>query len=412
MFRGLCTFGTVLLLALAPSATFGGLPSGDSTRSTEVVWFDDIEGDVSGWCSVDLTAVSTPRFHWDSYMAFGGSGSSWWCGTFDYDADGGYGNCWDERLLLPPVDLSAHIYPVLTYAYRHDCEVVYDCTYVEAKSGGEYVALDTNYDGFQPWTDIGTYGFLLWDFDWSPFEARFRFVSNGWLSDEDGLYLSEGGAFACDNIKIYDYMTGAIPFYDSEPAMAGEQECTPWIPTGGDFWHVIDRACPALSDPHSWWCGDDSDTGLIPPNLRNGLFTPVVDLSGYGTVVGCTVRFAIHLAIPKYEGDYCGYYVTANGVDYYQMSGPASCGWSWWGDIGSCDGWAWLPHGGYDVSDWCPDSEITHVGLLWVMMTDDDGCGPGIAGDAGAMIDDVCFEIEVLNPVEAKSWGAIKAMFR
>ena len=29
-------------------------------------------------------------------MAF--DGQSWWCGTFDYTAVGGYGNSWDQRL--------------------------------------------------------------------------------------------------------------------------------------------------------------------------------------------------------------------------------------------------------------------------------------------------------------------------
>jgi len=374
-----------------------------------------MEGDVSGWHSVDFTVGATSRFHWDQYMAFEGSGYSWWCGTFDYDADGGYGNMWDERLYLPPVDLSTNLYPVLTFAFRHDSEVAYDCTHLQAKEDGIYVNLNYGYEGQLPWTDIGTYGFLLWDYD-NPFEARFRFISNERWSDEDGRYLSDGGAFACDNIKIYDYFSGAVHFYDSEPGSAGEDECVPWVPNiAGDYWHLIDRACPAYSDPHSWWCGDDADTSLLPPNLRNGLYSPVVNLTAYGTVVACTVHFAIHMAIPTIDQDYCQFFVTCNGVDYYSMGmpGPGYCGpGDWRGDYGQCYGWSSNPFSGFDVSDWCPDDEITHVGVLWVMHTDDNGCGPAMAGNAGAMIDDVRFEIEVLNPVEEASWGSIKAMFR
>jgi hypothetical protein len=112
--------------------------------------------------------------------------------------------------------------------------------------------------------------------------------------------------------------------------------------------------------------------------------------------------------------DYCKFFVTCDGVNYYSMGrrSHGMCEGDWDGDFGQCDGWHWRPYNGYDVTDWCPYDEITHVGVLWVMYTDDDGCGPGGAGDAGAMIDDVWFAIEVLNPVEEMSWGLIKAMFR
>ena len=68
------------------------------------VWHDDMEGDVSGWATMDLTAGATPPFHWDSYMAY--EGESWWCGTFDYDMDAGYGNDWDDRLELPEISVN------------------------------------------------------------------------------------------------------------------------------------------------------------------------------------------------------------------------------------------------------------------------------------------------------------------
>jgi hypothetical protein len=147
-------------------------------------------------------------------MAYGGSGYSWWCGTFDYDYDGGYGDMWDDRLNLPAVDLSSALYPILTFAYRHDSERGYDNTWVEAESLGVFRSLNRGYEGVAPWTDIGMYGYVLSDYD-NPFVARFRFLSDVAWSDEDGLYLSEGGAFACDNIKIYDYWTGLVSFYDS-----------------------------------------------------------------------------------------------------------------------------------------------------------------------------------------------------
>jgi hypothetical protein len=370
-------------------------------RANVQFWFDDIESGVNGWTSADLTATAVPHFHWDTYMAFMGTGYSWWCGNFDYDADGGYGNSWDDRLVIPTTDLTGSTYPVLTYAFRHDSEVAYDFTYVQAESGGVYVNLNRGYDGVAGWTDIGIYGFVLVPYD-NPFNGRFRFLSDGAWSDQDGLYLSVGGGFACDNVQIFDYFSGYVYFYDSEPG-AREDECIPAIPgSAGDFWHIIDRACPALSDPHSWWCGDDADTGFVPPNLQDALFTPVIPVSA----MSCTAHFAQHFAIPTVDNDYIAYYGTCDGLNYYGIA-------AYWGDFGSCDGWGGTAYNiGFDVGQFCTPP-FNHAGFMWVMNTTDNGCGPAGGGDAGAMIDDFWFEgEEYIVPVENESWGGIKAMYR
>jgi hypothetical protein len=389
----------VSLIVLCP-AVLRANPSG-------VYWFDDIEGDVSEWTTVDFTAAAEPHFHRDGYMAYEGD-YSWWCGTFEYDANGGYGNGWDDRLDLPPVYLNPvvvedvswgsikamyrddspvagaertrdPVFPVLTFAYRHDSEIAYDFTYVQAESNGVFVNLNRGYDGFQPWTDIGPYGFDLSHYD-DPLVIRFRFLSDGAWSDEDGLYVSDGGGFAADNIKVYDFSTGEVLFYDD--AEPGSASCTPSVPgAAGDFWHVIDRPCPALSDPHSWWCGDDADTSMVPPNLQNGLYSPLIPMAG---VWACTVHFAQHFAIPTVDNDFIAYYGTANGVDYYSIA-------AYWGDFGSCDGWGGTAYNiGFDITQF-QSPPYSYGGFLWVMNTTDNGCGPGGGGDAGAMIDDVWF---------------------
>ncbi len=367
------------------------------SRTNTVFWFDDMEGDVSGWSSVDLSAGAAPHFHWDTYMAF--AGQSWWCGSFDYDADGGYGNSWDDRLVIPELDLSVATYPILTYAFRHDSEVGFDYTYVQAESLGAYVNLNRGYDGSLAWTDIGLYGFVLVTYD-NPLHARFRFLSDGAWSDEDGLYASVGGGFACDNVKVFDYFTGYVFFYDDEP---GADECIAAVPgAAGDYWHLIDRACPALSDPHSWWCGDDADTSLVPPNLQDALFSPTVDISG---AAACTAHMAIHFAVPTVDNDYMSIFVSA-GDGYYSTGG-------WWGDFGQCSGWGGVAYNvGFDMTQFgVPPFGMGGIAL--VMYTTDNGCGPGGGGDAGMMIDDVWFEGPLAGtPVEESSWGSIKAMYK
>jgi hypothetical protein len=364
-------------------------------------WFDDIESGSAGWVTADFSATASPHFHIDTYMAYEGE-YSWWCGTFDYDADGGYGNSWDDRLDMPTVDWTGYTYPILTYAFRHDSETAYDFTYVQAESNGVFVDLNRGYDGSAGWTDIGIYGFVMVSYD-NPIVARFRFISDGAWSDADGLYLSVGGAFMCDNVEIFDYFAGYTFFLDD--AESGGL-CTPSVPAAsGDYWHIIDRACPALSDPHSWWCGDDADTSFVPPLLQNGLYSPLVDLTG---ALSCTVRFAQHFAIPTVDNDYITYSGTCNGADYYDLGG-------WWGDFGSCDGWGNTAYSiGFDISQFagCEPNEMTWGGFLWTMYTTDNGCGPAGGGDAGAMIDDVTFLGEHIDPVELSTWGAVKALYR
>ncbi len=360
-------------------------------------WFDDIEGDVSGWGSVDFSAGASPHFHTDAYLAYEGD-YSWWCGNFDYDADGGYGNSWDDRLLIPTTDLSAATYPILTCAFRHDSEIGYDSTYVQAESMGVFVNLNRGYDGIEAWTDIGLYGFILGTYD-NPLNARFRFLSDGAWSDQDGLYLSVGGAFMCDIVKVFDYFGGYVYFFDN----ADDQvNLIPAVPgAAGDFWHLIDRMCPAYSDPHSWWCGDDADTALIPPMLQNGLYSPLVDLT---SAVTCTAHMALHFAIPTVDNDYCALYGSA-GHDYYGVA-------SYWGDFGSCDGWGSTGLNiGFDITQF-DDPPYGMGGFLWIMYTTENGCGPGVGGDAGVMIDDVWFEGVHEDAVEDASWGEIKALFR
>jgi hypothetical protein len=400
-----------LVILLAIMALFAGMAAAKLTVGTpthelqgpsgtrEVFWFDDIEGGVNGWTTADLTATAVPHFHWDAYMAF--DGLSWWCGNFDYDADGGYGNSWDDRLVIPTLDLTVATYPILTYAFRHDSETAYDFTYVQAESLGVYTNLNRGYDGTQPWTDIGIYGFILATYD-NPFNARFRFLSDGAWSDEDGLYASVGGAFACDNVQVFDYFSGQVFFYDSEPG-AREDECVPAVPgAAGDYWHIIDRACPAYSDPHSWWCGDDADTNLVPGGLANSLRTPIISVSA----ASCTLNMAIHFGIPTIDNDYCEFKAYCNG-DYYAM-------YSYWGDFASCDGWGGTGLGaGYDVGQYC-EGEITEVGYEFIMNTTDNGCGPAAGGGgAGIFLDDLTFWGNPWpTPVEDSSWGGIKAMYR
>jgi len=159
-----------------------------------VLWSDDMETGTNGWTHRDHGWGILPHFHTDSYMAFNGE-KSWWCGGFEFDANGGYGNGWDDRLELPRIDVSSASYPVLTFAHYFHSEPQRDITFLQAKRGGAFDDLNAGFDGLIPgggWVDIGTYGYVLGDLD-NPLEIRFRFTSDGTNSDEDGGFDSIGG---------------------------------------------------------------------------------------------------------------------------------------------------------------------------------------------------------------------------
>jgi hypothetical protein len=368
-----------------------------------LLWHDDAESGENGWTHGDNTATASPRFHVDTYLAWQGGDYSYWCGELntDYTGGDGYGNGWDERLSLPPIDVGGgSLYPVLTFKYRHDSEPEYDFTYVQAESLGAYVSLNRGYDGSSGgWNDLGIYGFLLVGYD-NPLRVRFRFISDAAYSDADGVYDSDGGAFHVDDISVFDYYSGAVFFFDDVEDGVGL--CNPEVPSAaGDYWHIVERRCSAFSDPHCWWCGDDADTTLIPPGLDNWLMTPMIDITG---AMATTLRFLLHVEVPTVDNDYWTEEITMDAGDSWYLSG------TYWGDYGTCEGWSLraLLYG-IDLTPFVTMNDI--FAFRVTMHTTDNGCGPGAGGGAGVMLDDVFLE-GYASPVERTSWSSIKAMFK
>jgi hypothetical protein len=355
-----------------------------------------MEGGEGAWSHTDEIADSTPRFHLDAYAAYEGQ-YSWWCGEDNpaYAGGSGYGNGWDQRLVIPPIDVGGLACPILEFAYRCDSEPDYDITLVEAEVGGAYASLDRSIHGTKPWTQSQC--FYLGDCD-TPFRGRFRFVSDGAWSDEDGFYDSDRGAFQVDNIRIFDCETGATVFWDD--GEGGGACVAQAAEAAGDWWHIVDRPCAAYSDPHCWWCGDDADTGLVPPNLANSLTSPAVDLSG---ATLCTLHFLLHAEVPTDDNDYWTEEVSVDGGTNWAMVG------AWWGDFEQCSGWSAHGVAGIDLSPFLPGGSFR---FRVTFFTTDDGCGPGAAGGAGIMLDDVWVEDWTEAPVEHVTWGRIKSMYR
>lgn len=393
----LCGAAAARLTVSQPS---GRMPGTEHRWPTTIWWFDDIESGVNGWTHGDATASSTPHFHVSTFNPYAGGGTyNWYCGDETLTADGGYANSWDDRLDLPSVDWTGSTFPIWTFAYRYDSEVDYDFTYVQAESLGVWADLNRGYNGSSGgWQDLGLYGFQLAAYD-NPLVARYRFVSDGAWSDGDGDGDTDGGAFAVDNIKIFDFITSTVYFLDD--VEDGTGLCTPSIPAAaGDWWYIADQVCPAASDPHSWHCGDPADTNLVPPNLMNWIQTPYVDIS---TAVTCTFKFWEHSGVPTVDNDYYTEWVTTDGGTSWYQTG------AWWGDFEQCDGWGTSGIVGTSMDAYLPG---TLGAFLTYFFTTDNGCGPAVNGPAGIYIDDCSFEGVDEVAVQNRTWGSIKAMYR
>jgi len=369
------------------------------TLST-TVWTDDTESGENGWTHGDFSSSATPHFHVDTYMAY--SGSSWWCGTFDFDADGGYGNNWDDRLDVPSTDWTGYTYPVLTYYYRCDSEFNYDFTYAQAESNGTWVDLNRGYTGTTAWTSDGYY---LGNKD-NPAVCRFRFVSDAAYSDADGYYLSVGGGFACDDIQIYDFNTTDVLFFDD---VEGGGLCTPSVPAAaGDYWHISDASACQVYSPTHYWAVASPDTDFVQPNLQNWLQTPVVNISSYRSVVSCTLWVVFQGWIAGSSGGGWVEEVTTDGGATWNEIGSwyfDQCGYGY----GPCDHFLF----GLGATPYLPGTG--QVAFRWTVLSGDDGISADPVcpySSAGITIDDVWIDIEYDTPVEETSWGRIKSLYR
>jgi hypothetical protein len=379
----------VIVLALLVTTATGAHQARDAitrirefekARPETTAWEDDIESGENGWTHGDMTATAVPHFHTDTYMAYQG-GTSWWCGNFDYDEDGGYGNNWDDRLDVPATDWTGYTYPVLRFQERHDSEPDYDFTYVQAESSGIWINMNRGFNGTTTW-DRKEY-YLGW-YD-NPAVIRFRFVSDGAWSDEDGDN-SVGGGFICDNIEIIDYVTTDVLFWDD---VESGGLCTPSVPgAAGDYWRIVESACQAYSDPHVWVVASP-DTDLVQPNVQNWLQTPLVDISALEPVDACTLWTTFQFWIPAASGGGWTEQVTTDGGETWNTAG------AWYGDqcgygYGPCDHFLFF----IDLTPWLPATG--DVAVRWIVSSDDDG----ISADplcsyesTGMTIDDTWFQV-------------------
>jgi hypothetical protein len=203
-----------------------------------IVWYDFEHWNWQGWTRLDRTAQMDTFFHVDDFAGLGGGDfgrlvplegtKSMWCGAranpgtpyvcHFMDAPG-YGNRWDQALTMDPRAFVGSV--DVSYKLRWDCELDYDYVRVEYDAGGGDWQVLASYTG-----SGATVGRLTLPMTQIATKFRFRFVSDGAWSDEDGLWNTDG-ACVVDSIRVSD-TGGYSNFEDFESAPVGAGRSGIW----------------------------------------------------------------------------------------------------------------------------------------------------------------------------------------
>ncbi len=182
--------------------------------------------DPQGWTTHDITAQADTFFHVDDFAGVTGyaplSGTkSMWCGTntgvgqCPYPCTPGYGNGWDQRFESVAFPATGDV--TLSFQIRYDSEPGYDRTYVQYFNASDYWSTLATYDDA---AGPVTASFVIPAANLpGTVKIRFRFTSDGYWSDEDCDYESNG-AVVIDDISISD-ATGLLDFQDFEVEPVG-----------------------------------------------------------------------------------------------------------------------------------------------------------------------------------------------
>jgi hypothetical protein len=191
-------------------------------------------------------------FHVDDFAGLGGGNHgqlvpingahSLWCGVTasqsGYPSDG-YGNGWDEcwESCSFSVDPDSGIY--ISYSICYDTEPGYDFAYFDFHDGANWITLRTyNSRGC-------TQEFVSIPGSFTSIKLRFRVVSDGGWSDQDGLYDSDG-AIIVDDISVFA-ASQLINFEDFECEAVGDQRTLDGIWVAGAAGACLDTI-PCVPD--------------------------------------------------------------------------------------------------------------------------------------------------------------------
>ncbi|MFZ0390486.1 MAG: FlgD immunoglobulin-like domain containing protein, partial [Calditrichia bacterium] len=264
-------------------------------QDTNYLWLEDFEGGAPGWFTVDETDAGV-FWHRDDWMAYGGSGVSWWMADTTLGNNGGYLSHWYQVLDTDPFVVSGNAQ--LTFYQRLAVEDPAGAT--PPYDGWDGVNVRISTDNGVTWTvltsptpaynatSLYSFGFEFnegpgvpgWGGVITPWEMttidlsaytgqtvqiRFAFASDpGYDTSDDPTLFG----WQIDEIEVAD--GGTVSFYNdgSQNNMTPSSNAT----AGGDYWH-LETSANAPSPTH-YYDASDSTTGSYHPNMQASLISP------------------------------------------------------------------------------------------------------------------------------------------
>jgi len=306
----------------------GPRPFATTAVDTTFLYSEDFEG-LHGWTEVDLTAQSGTYFHVDDYagLSFGPLKhvKSLWCGLrasealCDYATLPGYGNGWDQAFCTKLCNTYSGTVAV-DYKARWDVEPGYD--YIQLENS----LICSDFSGWTPFTPridgVGA-GFRHDTFaaPVTPTKIRFRVVSDGAWSDQDGFWPTNG-ALHVDSLCVRDASGIRITVEDFEGEANGSTTSNDWMacntpgygsPAFVTYASGMVQEDPCVMDISRVWaffqnstsnyaCGGYPAQATVPYKsvrgqyLNNDIWSPPIELTGTGGKL--LMRYSVYRDLP------------------------------------------------------------------------------------------------------------------
>ncbi len=308
----------------------------DTTVLGEWTFEDGMGGpDPQGWTTDDFTTQTDTLFHVDDFAGMGGAwwplaGSrSLWCGlrsgdpgACSYAAPPGYGNLWNQTFESVAFPVTGEV--TLDFLIRYDTEQNYDMAQVD------YLSKSGRWNKLAQYTGVGYELASLAipaDSLLGTVRLRFNFHSDGYGSDEDGYYLSDG-AVLIDNLTVSDG-GGVVDVQDFEAEAVGAKAtadgnwtCIPGVGFG-DYAALFDGSTVLQEDslvtnnthlwgffngsPATYACGGHPEQLAVPYKTRmaerdyrmyDGIVSPAVTLPALSDTGQVVLEFDVYRDLP------------------------------------------------------------------------------------------------------------------
>jgi hypothetical protein len=257
-------------------------------------------GDFHGWTPLDETALA-PQWHLDTWMAYGGSGESWWMADVTLGIEGGYNNNWYQVLDSDEIILSGSNQQ-LSFYHRYSVEppstyLAYDAwdgmnLRISTDGGSNWDVLtnpipaysnnslysfgDIHGEGpnipgwtgaLTTWTQVTV---DLTAYSGQTVKIRFAFASDGVFATGVDGGPEDMFAWQIDDIEVTN--DGGTIF--SNNGVVSGMTALNNVPSGADLWS-INMGTGATG---SYFADCNNGSGTYVPNMRNSLTSPYFNL--------------------------------------------------------------------------------------------------------------------------------------